>query len=135
MASDAPSIKLTRKMEKALSSTGEKPPQPPDGCHSAMQLLNYLKEIIEILKLLKTTIPDISFGISGVLPATYKVKRCWYCKNWSTTSCPWPLVDTNLAAWHPLLPWNRGSKDKPSGDLCKPCYIALRLLSRKLFEI
>ena len=58
------------------------------------------------------------------LPDTYKVKRCFYCKVWSCSAAPWNLLDTPLKAWHPVVPWGKGSKLKPQSDICKPCVIA-----------
>ena len=56
------------------------------------------------------------------LPAGYKVKRCKFCKCWSTDLCPWPLKNSLLSAWEPLMPWQRGSVKKPVSDECKMCW-------------
>ena len=52
-----------------------------------------------------------------------QAKRCKWCKNWSSSLCPWPLQNTVLSAWSPLLPWHRGSRNKPIGDACKVCMV------------
>ena len=62
------------------------------------------------------------------LPANYKPKRCYFCKTWSTEVCPWDLTGTTLKQWGPLIPWSRGTKSKPSGDICKVCAIVSRLI-------
>ena len=67
------------------------------------------------------------------LPANYKSKRCFFRKTWSTEGCPWDLTGTTLKQWHPLIPWNRGTKSKPSGDICKVCAIVSRLIWPVLF--
>ena len=58
-----------------------------------------------------------------VPPDGYKVKRCTFCQCWSLSQAPWPLQGTNLDQWHPVLPWAKGTKQKPVADLCKPCLI------------
>ena len=63
---------------------------------------------------------------SAALGVSYKAKRCRYCKQWSTSLCPWNLDNTVLRAWSPLLPWNRGTLQKPLGETCKVCMIAAR---------
>ena len=62
------------------------------------------------------------------LPDKYRALRCRYCMNWSTSTCPFELLGTLLAAWHPFLPWGRGKRDKPIGDKCKLCVIAPSLM-------
>lgn len=59
------------------------------------------------------------------LPDKYRALRCRYCMNWSTSTNPFELLGTLLAAWHPFLPWGRGKRDKPIGDKCKLCVIVL----------
>ncbi len=68
--------------------------------------------------------PPVPEGVG--VPDTYKAKRCRYCRKWSTQLCEWNLSGTVLGSWHPMLPWHRGSIDRPSGDLCKVCAIVPR---------
>ncbi len=57
------------------------------------------------------------------LPSKYKPLRCKFCLFWSTSTCPFQLENTVLSSWQPLLPWNRGKRDKPIGSTCKLCAI------------
>ena len=70
--------------------------------------------------------PEVPDGVH--LCEGYKPRRCKFCMVWSTAKCPWDLVGSILEAWNPLIPWARGNKDKPSGESCKVCVIASRLL-------
>ena len=66
--------------------------------------------------------PDLPEGVT--LPDNYKMRKCRYCKTTSCSVNPWPLTGTVLHAWAPLTPWNRGTRDKPIGELCRCCQIA-----------
>ena len=66
--------------------------------------------------------PDAPDGVD--LPSGYKAKRCFFCKIWTTEKAPWNQQNTPLEAWHPMMPWARGNKSKPIGDVCKVCMIA-----------
>ena len=68
-----------------------------------------------------TDVPAIPTDLA--LPAEYKAKRCRFCRQWSYSLCPWDTRGTVLKMWFPVLPWNRGTKNKPSGDGCKVCMI------------
>lgn len=67
------------------------------------------------------------------LPEKYRVKRCFFCKNWSTSPAPWDLRETPLKSWWPVLPWARGNRGKPVADVCKVCIIVTRLNQKKYF--
>ena len=68
-----------------------------------------------------TDAPEIPANLG--LPAEYKPRRCRWCRVWSYQLCQWDQRGTVLSMWHPLVPWNRGSKLKPSGEGCKVCAI------------
>lgn len=66
--------------------------------------------------------PAVPDDMGWELPIGYKVKRCKFCKCWSTDLCPWPLKNTLLSNWEPLMPWQRGTVKKPVSDECKLCW-------------
>ena len=74
--------------------------------------------------------PEVPEGCD--LPEAYKARKCRFCCEWSTARCPWELKGSILEAWSPLLPWARGTKTKPSGEICKVCLIAARLQEHHL---
>ena len=81
-----------------------------------------------------TDAPEIPANLG--LPSEYKPRRCRWCRTWSYMLCPWDQRGTVLATWHPLVPWHRGSKLKPSGEGCKVCVIVIWCeLSRILFTM
>ena len=51
------------------------------------------------------------------LPSEYSAKRCRFCRCWSCSLCPWDLGGTELKKWLPVLPWGRGNREKPIGDM------------------
>ena len=53
-------------------------------------------------------------------------KKCRYCGTWSNSPCPWNLMGTPLASWHPDVPWGRGKQGAVVGSICKPCVIVSR---------
>lgn len=53
----------------------------------------------------------------------YRARKCKFCLQWSTSRCPWPVDDSVLSAWKGLLPWARGTLQKPVGEHCKLCVI------------
>ena len=69
--------------------------------------------------------PPLPDGV--ILPEKYKASRCRFCMNWSTSTCPFQLMGTLLSSWDPFLPWARGKRDKPIGEVCKLCRIAIRI--------
>lgn len=68
--------------------------------------------------------PEAPPGVDD-LPVEYKVRRCKYCKAWSTSLSPWPLTGTVLSSWSPMLPWAKGTRNKPTGECCKPCMVVI----------
>ena len=69
----------------------------------------------------RTECPDVPSDLN--LGALYKGHRCRFCGVWSFGLCAWDTRDTVLSAWWPVWPWQRGSKLKPSGEVCKVCAV------------
>lgn len=97
-------------------------------CHLVHSVLARISVFVLIVSVMPaahskaaSTCPDVPDGVH--LASDYKGRKCRWCHSWSFSLCPWPLTGTVLAAWDPLLPWARGTKEKPIGSCCKVCIV------------
>ena len=59
------------------------------------------------------------------LPAAYIPHLCKLCRTWSNTISPVP--PEAFPAFAPLIPWYKGTKERPTGHTCKICQIVYEL--------